>query len=155
MGHSFGCLVTLSLLPFLPKTKKTTVILIDPAIEITEVQFNNYKNMFIERTANVKTAEEHMTEHPAWSRRDCVLRTLGISMVDPNTIEVFRVIFQMLKLEALLTGSAFASNSEIKHGLPVGCSKTYHPTSRSPYWHQIQSSTRIVSWSTSLVTSRD
>lgn len=156
MGHSFGCLVTLSLLPFLPKTKETTIILVDPAIEITEVQFNSYQHVFLRRTADhVNTTEEHMAENPVWSRRDCVLRTLGIAMVDPDTVEVFKVIFQVLKLEALLTSSAFATNSETKHGLPVGCSKTYHPTSRSPYWHQIQSSTRTVSWSTSLVTSRD
>jgi hypothetical protein len=155
MGHSFGCFVTLSLLPFLPKTKETTIILVDPAIEFTEAQFKNSQNVFLRLTTKVETPEEHMAENPAWSRRDCVLRTLGVAMVDPDTVEVFKVIFQVLKLEALLTNSAFASNSETYHGLPVGCSKTYHPTSRSPYWHQIQSSTRIVSWSTSLVTSRD
>lgn len=91
MGHSFGCLVTLSLLPFLPKTKETTIILVDPAIEITEVQFNSYQNVFLRWTANhVNTTEEHMVENPVWSRRDCVLRTLGIAMVDPDTVEVFK-----------------------------------------------------------------
>ncbi|KAG2339857.1 alpha/beta-hydrolase [Suillus weaverae] len=90
IGHSFGCLVTFSLLPFLPKTKETTVILVDPAIELTEVQINGFQNLFLQWTANVRTAEEHMAENPTWSRRDCVLRTLGIAMVDPNTVEVFR-----------------------------------------------------------------
>ncbi|KAG2043164.1 Alpha/Beta hydrolase protein [Suillus americanus] len=90
IGHSFGCLMTLSLLPFLPKTRETTVILVDPPVDRTEVQVNVYENLFLEWTANVKTAEEHMAENPAWSRRDCVLRTLGIAIVDPNTVEVFR-----------------------------------------------------------------
>ncbi|KAG1892788.1 Alpha/Beta hydrolase protein [Suillus subluteus] len=90
IGHSFGCLMTLSLLPFLPKTKETTVILVDPPVDRTEVQVNGYQNLFLEWTADVKTAEEHMAENPAWSRRDCVLRTLGIANVDPNTVEVFR-----------------------------------------------------------------
>lgn len=90
ISHSFGCQVNLSLLPFLPKTKETTVILVDPALELTEAQVKMNQNLFLELTKNIKTAEEHMAENPAWSRRDCVLRTLGVAMVDPNTVEVFR-----------------------------------------------------------------
>lgn len=119
ISHSFGCQVNLSLLPFLPKTKETTVILVDPPLEQTEAQVKMNHNLFLELTKNIKTAEEHMAENPAWSRRDCVLRALGVAMVDPNTVEVFRVMFQVLKLNALLTGSAFALNSETHHGLPL------------------------------------
>ncbi|KAG1820467.1 Alpha/Beta hydrolase protein [Suillus subaureus] len=90
IGHSFGCLVTLSLLPFLPKTKETTIILVDSAFELTEKKINIFQNMVLEWTANIKTPEEHMVENPTWSRRDCVLRTLGIAMVDPNTVKVFQ-----------------------------------------------------------------
>ncbi|KAG1791450.1 Alpha/Beta hydrolase protein [Suillus plorans] len=90
ISHSFGCQVNLSLLPFLPKTKETTVILVDPPLELTEVQVKMNQNLFLELTTNVKTAEEYMAENPAWSRRDCVLTALGIAMVDPNTVEVFR-----------------------------------------------------------------
>lgn len=90
ISHSFGCQVNLSLLPFLPKTKETTVILVDPPLELTEAQGKMNQNLFLELTKNIKTAEEHMAEHPAWSRRDCVLRALGVAMIDPNTIEVFR-----------------------------------------------------------------
>ncbi|KAG1820500.1 Alpha/Beta hydrolase protein [Suillus subaureus] len=90
IGHSFGCLMTLSLLPFLPKTKETTVILVDPPVDCTEAQVNVYQDLFLDWTVNVRTAEEHMAENPAWSRRDCVLRTLGVAIVDPNTVEVFR-----------------------------------------------------------------
>ncbi|KAG1815304.1 hypothetical protein EV424DRAFT_1112904 [Suillus variegatus] len=90
ISHSFGCQVNLSLLPFLPKTKETTVILVDPPLEQTEAQVKMNHNLFLELTKNIKTAEEHMAENPAWSRRDCVLRALGVAMVDPNTVEVFR-----------------------------------------------------------------
>ncbi|KAG2151939.1 Alpha/Beta hydrolase protein [Suillus cothurnatus] len=90
IGHSFGCLVTLSLLPFLPKTKETTIILLDAALELTEQKVEHFENMVSEWTTNVKTAEEHMAENPAWSRRDCVLRTLGVTMFDRNTIKAFR-----------------------------------------------------------------
>jgi pimeloyl-ACP methyl ester carboxylesterase len=90
IGHSFGCLVTLSLLPFLPKTKETTIILLDAALELTEQKVEHFENMVSEWTTNVKTAEEHMAENPTWSRRDCVLRTLGVTMFDRNTIKAFR-----------------------------------------------------------------
>jgi pimeloyl-ACP methyl ester carboxylesterase len=90
IGHSFGCLVTLSLLPFLPKTKETTIILLDAALELTEQKVEHFENMVSEWTTNVKTAEEHMAENSTWSRRDCVLRTLGVTMFDRNTIKAFR-----------------------------------------------------------------
>jgi hypothetical protein len=82
--------VTLSLLPFLPKTKETTIILLDAALELTEQKVEHFENMVSEWTTNVKTAEEHMAENPTWSRRDCVLRTLGVTMFDRNTIKAFR-----------------------------------------------------------------
>ncbi|KAG2158935.1 Alpha/Beta hydrolase protein [Suillus bovinus] len=90
ISHSFGCSVNMLLLPFLPKTKETTVILVDPSIEITEEQVKMNQNRFVELTTNVKTAEEYMAENPAWSRLDSVLRVLGLAMVDPNTVEVFK-----------------------------------------------------------------
>ncbi|KAG2058946.1 alpha/beta-hydrolase [Suillus hirtellus] len=90
ISHSFGCQVNLSLLPFLPKTKETTVILVDPPLELTEAEVKMNHNLFLELTNNIKTAEEHMAENPAWLRRDCVLRALGVAMIDPNTVEFFR-----------------------------------------------------------------
>ncbi|KAG2077692.1 hypothetical protein BDR04DRAFT_1088796 [Suillus decipiens] len=90
IGHSFGCSVTLSLLPFLPKTKETTIILVDSDLEFPEAQINIFKDYFVDWTTNIRTAEEHMAENPTWLRRDCVLRTMGIAMVDPTIIEVYR-----------------------------------------------------------------
>ncbi|KAG1753772.1 Alpha/Beta hydrolase protein [Suillus paluster] len=91
IGHSLGGPVALSLLPFLPKTKETTVILLDPSLELTEEMVKVNKNRFLKEMMNVKTAEEHMAENPAWSRRDCVLRVLGVTMCDPTTVDVFRL----------------------------------------------------------------
>ncbi|KAG2152885.1 Alpha/Beta hydrolase protein [Suillus clintonianus] len=90
IGHSFGGPITLSLLPFLPKPKETTVILLDPALELSEERLNSQMNVFLQWTANVRSAEEHMIENPTWSRRDCVLRTLGVAMCDLNTVGVFQ-----------------------------------------------------------------
>ncbi|KAG1729268.1 Alpha/Beta hydrolase protein [Suillus lakei] len=90
IGHSFGGPVTLSLLPFLPKTKETTVILLDPALELTEEKIKINTQLVVNEIANIRTPEEHMAENPAWSRRDCISRVLGITMCDRAAIEMFR-----------------------------------------------------------------
>ncbi|KAG1727782.1 Alpha/Beta hydrolase protein [Suillus paluster] len=90
IGHSFGGSVVLSFLPFLPRKKATTIILLDPGLEFTEHQNNMNRKLFLKETSKIRTAEEHMAKNPAWSQRDCVLRTLGFSMSDRTTVEVFR-----------------------------------------------------------------
>ncbi|KAG1836399.1 Alpha/Beta hydrolase protein [Suillus subalutaceus] len=85
IGRSLGGTVALSLLPFLPKTKEVTVILLDPPLE-REGTAEMDKSWFLEAIANVKTAEELVGEF-GWSRRDCVLAALGVSMCDRTTID--------------------------------------------------------------------
>jgi pimeloyl-ACP methyl ester carboxylesterase len=81
IGHSLGGTVALSLLPFLPKEKETTVILVDPPLEAPDRPGID-KNVIMVRT---QTVDEYMAENPAWSRVDCVLRVLGVSMCDRTT----------------------------------------------------------------------
>ncbi|OAX35322.1 alpha beta-hydrolase [Rhizopogon vinicolor AM-OR11-026] len=87
MGHSLGGPIVLSLLPFLPKNKETTVILVDPVLELSEERLERSQKQFLNDIMNVKTADEHMAENPAWSRSDCVLRTLGVSSCDRTVPE--------------------------------------------------------------------
>jgi pimeloyl-ACP methyl ester carboxylesterase len=92
IGHSLGGAVALSLLPFLPKGKEATVILVDPALEIPDGQLAITKDLFLKEVTSPRTPDEHMTLNPAWSRSDCTLRTLGLSMCDRIAIErVFEV----------------------------------------------------------------
>ncbi|KAG1831955.1 Alpha/Beta hydrolase protein [Suillus subalutaceus] len=87
IGHSLGGTVTLSLLPFLPNTKDTTVILLDPAIELTKETADKCENWFLKEIANVRTADDHMAENPAWSRGDSLIRALGVSMCGRTVVE--------------------------------------------------------------------
>ncbi|KAG0700632.1 hypothetical protein DFH29DRAFT_613596 [Suillus ampliporus] len=87
IGHSLGGSVTLALMPFLPKTKETTIILLDPGLEITAEQAEMIPDIFTKEVAHVRTADEYMAENNAWSRRDCVLRVLGLSMCNPTDVE--------------------------------------------------------------------
>jgi hypothetical protein len=113
IGHSFGGAVTVSLLPFLPKKRETTVILLDPGLEFTEEQNKMNLNLFLKETANIKPVDVHMVKNPAWSHRDCTLRTLGFSMCDRTAVEVFRVFLQLSECEALLTGPRIAKQSMV------------------------------------------
>ncbi|KAG0700621.1 Alpha/Beta hydrolase protein [Suillus ampliporus] len=87
IGHSLGGSVALALMPFLPKTKETTIILLDPALEITAEQAEMISDMFSKAVAHVRTADEFMAENNAWSRRDCVLRVLGLAMCDSTDVK--------------------------------------------------------------------
>jgi pimeloyl-ACP methyl ester carboxylesterase len=120
IGHSFGGPVTLSLLPFLPKTQNTTVILLDPALELTEEKIKMNAQLVENELTRIRTPEEHMVDNPAWSRRDCISRVLGMAMCDRNAIEMFRVLFQFLRWLASLTGSVLTLNSKTRRGLSVG-----------------------------------
>ncbi|KAG1755979.1 Alpha/Beta hydrolase protein [Suillus lakei] len=90
IGHALGGPITLSLLPFLPKTKETTVILVDPALELIEEKVKVKTQIVINERANLKPVEGFMVQNPAWSRRDCITRALGMSMCDRAAAEVFR-----------------------------------------------------------------
>ncbi|KAG2040494.1 Alpha/Beta hydrolase protein [Suillus americanus] len=85
IGRSLGGTVALSLLQFLPKAKEVTVILLDPPLE-REATAEMDKSAFLNAFANVKTTEE-LVEEFGWSRRDCMLAALGVSMCDRTTID--------------------------------------------------------------------
>jgi pimeloyl-ACP methyl ester carboxylesterase len=102
VGHSLGGPVVLSLLHFLPKPKETTVILLDPPLEI-ERETEMHKSWFLNEVANARTTQE-LADDFGWSRRNCVLHALGVSMCDRTTIEgVFSVMLQLWTLRTLLT----------------------------------------------------
>lgn len=95
VGFSLGGTVALSLLPLLPKEKEATVILVDPPLELSK-RTERERNMLMEEIMRVKTVDEFMTDHPAWSRLHSVTRLLGLSMCDRTVVEsIFQVNFQM------------------------------------------------------------
>ncbi|OAX43062.1 hypothetical protein K503DRAFT_766164 [Rhizopogon vinicolor AM-OR11-026] len=92
IGSSLGGTVALSLLPFLPKEKEITVILVDPPLEVPDERFEMDKTWLLKELTSTKTVEEQMAENPAWSRVDCVLRMLAASMCDRTIAEsIFEV----------------------------------------------------------------
>ncbi|KAG1874705.1 Alpha/Beta hydrolase protein [Suillus subalutaceus] len=74
IGHSLGGIVAVSLFPFLPKTKETTVILADPPLELTVEQFQQGKNSTWLRTL-------------LGLEGDSMLRALGVYMCDRTVVK--------------------------------------------------------------------
>lgn len=131
ISHSLGGLVTLPLLPFLPKTKETTVILVDPPLERTAEQFEKDKIRFLKEITDARTAEEHMAEHPPWSRGDSMLRALGVYMCDRTVVKgifehnepyafsgMLRNIPPHVKIALLMSDPEFGALCLLEH-LPV------------------------------------
>jgi len=109
IGHSLGAVVALALLPLF-KTKDTTVILVDPSLEVSDEKIQIHEALFVQEVTSTKTVEQCMAENPAWSRRDCMLRMIGLSMCDSGVIkDVVRVIVQSLKLQELLTSFVYGA----------------------------------------------
>jgi pimeloyl-ACP methyl ester carboxylesterase len=120
ISHSLGGLVTLCLFPFLPKTKETTVILVDPPLELTAEQFQQGKNRFLKEIEDAKTADEHMSEHPAWSRGDSMLRALGVYMCDRTVVKgIFEVNIFSVEIGSITDKFIAALNSITSHMLLV------------------------------------
>jgi pimeloyl-ACP methyl ester carboxylesterase len=116
IGHSLGGTVALALLPLLPKEKETTVILVDPPLEIPEEKSKIDKVMILHSVTSVKTADEYMAENPAWSRVHCVLRTLAASMCDGTVVEsIFAVNFQVVRIANVVNEFCLCDN---QHNMP-------------------------------------
>ncbi|KAH7923376.1 alpha/beta-hydrolase [Leucogyrophana mollusca] len=101
VGHSLGAVVALALLPILPTTHITPVILLDPPLlppDQTPAHRQSIQRMekscavvIEEVTAKIPTVEEFMCANPRWSREDAVWKVLGAQLCDPAAIEaIFR-----------------------------------------------------------------
>ncbi|KAG1820468.1 Alpha/Beta hydrolase protein [Suillus subaureus] len=84
IGHSMGALVVLSLLKYLPKTKPTSVVLVDPSLELSAEQMVDAKVRFSDDVRTNPTAEDYMSLNPLWTREDAIWRVLGTHIGRPT-----------------------------------------------------------------------
>ena len=77
LGHSVGGLVVLSLLKYLPKTKPTSVVLIDSSVELTAEQMVEARVKFSVDVRTNPTVEDYMASNPRLTREDAIWRVLG------------------------------------------------------------------------------
>ncbi|KAG2058948.1 alpha/beta-hydrolase [Suillus hirtellus] len=77
IGHSMGALVVLSLFKYLPKTKPTSVVLIDPSLEIAAERMVDWKVKLSDHSRTNLSPEDYMALNPLWTREDAIWRVLG------------------------------------------------------------------------------
>ncbi|KAG2098700.1 Alpha/Beta hydrolase protein [Suillus discolor] len=79
IGHSMGGAVVLSLLKYLPKTRPTSVVLVDSSVELTADQMA-VRRAKVSNDVRVKpnpAVEDYMASNPLWTREDAIWRSLG------------------------------------------------------------------------------
>ncbi|KAF9235947.1 Alpha/Beta hydrolase protein [Melanogaster broomeanus] len=87
IGHSMGGLAALYLLPYMSRVKPTSVILIDPGVQVLGKMWTKTKALLTSELAEQKNAESYMAENPRWSERDAFLRALAIRMCQDTLSE--------------------------------------------------------------------
>lgn len=111
IGHSLGGTVALSLLPFLPKEKEITVILVDPPIKVPDERLPTDKIWFLNEVTSAKTVEELMAQYPTWSRTNCLLRMLALSMCDSTAVKsIIEVHSQLWRIENIVDQLCLCDN---------------------------------------------
>ncbi|KAG1797439.1 Alpha/Beta hydrolase protein [Suillus plorans] len=79
IGHSMGGAVVLSLLKYLPRTRPTSVVLVDSSVELTADQMT-VRRAKVYNDVRVKpnpTVEDYMASNLLWMREDAIWRSLG------------------------------------------------------------------------------
>jgi pimeloyl-ACP methyl ester carboxylesterase len=84
IGHSMGGLVVLSLLKYLPKTKPTSVVLVDSSVETTAEEMVERRVRFSSEVKSNLNVEDYMALNPLWTREDAIWRVLGYQIGRPT-----------------------------------------------------------------------
>jgi pimeloyl-ACP methyl ester carboxylesterase len=84
IGHSVGGLVVLSLLKYLPKTKPTSVVVIDAAVELSAEEMVERRVRFSSDVRSNHNVEDYMALNPLWTREDAIWRVLGTQIGRPT-----------------------------------------------------------------------
>ncbi|KAN0092628.1 Alpha/Beta hydrolase fold [Tylopilus felleus] len=91
VGHSWGAATTLSLLPHLPASHPTTILLVDPPMQQSSEKLDFLDDMFTDACLHVKPAEAYADENPLWTREDTIYMELGTRLCAVDAVHgIFR-----------------------------------------------------------------
>lgn len=94
VGHSWGAATTLSLLPHLPASHPTTILLVDPPMQQSSEKLDFLDDMFTDACLHVKPAVVYADENPLWTREDTIYMELGTRLCAVDAVHgIFRVRF--------------------------------------------------------------
>lgn len=79
LGHSFGGAVALALAPMMLAAGApfVHVVLVEPALELTDEQLEEMRVGSIDEVTNVRTWQKYMEENPLWHQKDAIVKNFG------------------------------------------------------------------------------
>ncbi|KAG6330728.1 hypothetical protein ID866_8361 [Astraeus odoratus] len=80
IGHSLGGAIIANLLPRLRQSQALSVVLVDPALEVSSEHATMFREIFAAEVADVRPMQVHIEENPKWARVDAITRTVGLHM---------------------------------------------------------------------------
>lgn len=87
IAHSWGSAVVATLLSSLPRSRPTSLVLVDPSLEFSPEFVKAIKEEWANRVANIKSVEEFMAQFPKWTRLDAITRVVGLqACASPDVI---------------------------------------------------------------------
>ncbi|KAH7888116.1 Alpha/Beta hydrolase protein [Phlebopus sp. FC_14] len=87
IGHSLGAITAVALLPFLPPTKRTSVILLDPPLELSNDILTMIEDISLKAIHNDNLIETLEAENPLWTRQDIIGRAFAAKMCTSEVVQ--------------------------------------------------------------------
>ncbi|KAI6100009.1 Alpha/Beta hydrolase protein [Pisolithus croceorrhizus] len=78
IAHSWGSAVVATLLSSLPRSRPTSLVLVDPSLEFPPEFVKAIKEEWANSVANIKSVEDFMEQFPKWTRLDAITRVVGL-----------------------------------------------------------------------------
>lgn len=88
IGHSFGGPIALALVPLMLEAgaQFVHVVLVEPALELSNSSLHEMKAESVDEVTNVKYWQTYMQENPQWQERDAKVKSFGAQTCDPFTV---------------------------------------------------------------------
>lgn len=86
IGHSLGGPVSLSLYPRL-KHKLRRLVLVDPALEVTDARIEGAKNQNLDDVKKRLSPAELLKQEPNWSFNAAAVKSLAVCLASSDAIE--------------------------------------------------------------------
>ncbi|KAI6011130.1 alpha beta-hydrolase [Pisolithus marmoratus] len=146
IAHSLGSTVVAALLPSLPRSRSTSLVLVDPSLEFSP-EFE-----WADSVANVKPMEDFMAQFPKWTRLDAITRVVGLqSCASPDVIREILTQNDPWAFGHLLSNcppnvtiSVLIANPEVEKHVPKHPQITCWIIPGVTHWVQYEAPERIV-----------
>ncbi|KAI5983875.1 alpha beta-hydrolase [Pisolithus marmoratus] len=152
IAHSLGSTVVAALLLSLPRSRSTSLVLVDPSLEFSPEFVKAVKEEWADSVANVKPVEDFMAHFLKWIRLDAITRVVGLqSCASPDIIREILTQNDPWAFGHLLSNcppnvtiAVLIANPEVEKHVPKHPQITCSTISGVTHWVQYEAPERIV-----------